>query len=75
MLYFFSGFEDLNIVKDFENRTIGHIAAFLGHISIIVFLKNETNFNFFQKDDYGKTPFEEAIAGGHDNISEILSVN
>lgn len=75
MLYFFAGFEELNQVKDYEGRTIGHIAAFLGHVSIIVFLKNETNFNCFQVDNYGKTPADEAKTANHSNIEEILAVN
>lgn len=75
MLYFYAGFDDLNDIRDWEGRTIGHIAAFLGHVPIIVFLKNETNFNCFAKDDYGNTPVDEARSSGHTNIEEILVVN
>lgn len=74
MLYFYSGFEDLNSAVDIESRNIAHIAAFLGLISIIVFLKNETSFDFFVKDCYGKTAYDEAIEANHENIAEILEI-
>lgn len=74
MLYFFSGFENLNEAVDVESRNIGHIAAFMGFVSIIVFLKNETKFDFFAKDSYGKTPYDEAKEANHENIVDILEI-
>ena len=74
MLYFYSGFEYLNEAKDVECRNIGHVAAFLGFVSIIVFLKNETNFDFFEKDCFGKTPYDESLEAKHQNISDILEI-
>jgi ankyrin repeat protein len=59
---------NLNI-EDFDKRTLGHIAAAEGHIHIIKFLVEKTNFNIMVCDRWGNTPYSDAK---DDYIKEII---
>jgi len=40
-------------------RTVGHLAAAEGHTELLLYLINETNFNFDLKDRWGNKPLDE----------------
>ncbi len=49
---------DLNL-SDYDNRTIGHLAACENKTDILEYLSTETEFNFMLKDRNGKTTMDE----------------
>mmetsp|Transcript_32608 Transcript_32608/g.29465 ORF Transcript_32608/g.29465 Transcript_32608/m.29465 type:complete len:96 (-) Transcript_32608:179-466(-) len=58
--FYFSGLKNLDIYKNFDGRTIGHIAVSNSDYQMIKFLKENTSYNFNTKDRWGKTPIDEA---------------
>lgn len=47
--------------SDYDLRTVAHLAAAEGHTELLLYLINETDFNFDLKDRWGKKPLEEII--------------
>lgn len=45
---------DLNLCN-FDGRTVGHLASDEGHVSLLVYLAENSNFNFDQADRWGHT--------------------
>ena len=45
--------------SDYDLRSVAHLAAAEGHTELLLYLINETNFNFDIKDRWGKKPLEE----------------
>lgn len=45
--------------SDYDLRTVAHLAAAEGHTELLLYLINETNFNFGIQDRWGKKPLEE----------------
>ena len=73
-MVYYSGFSDLNSIKSIDGKNICHIAAFLGYTDIVAFLRNETYFNCYERDDYGLTPYDESVVGNHDMIKNMLEI-
>jgi len=71
---YYCGLKNLSDYKNFDGRTIGHLAASENRMDIIVFLKEETSFNFGLKDRWGKTPLDEAKHFNYVKIVEYLSL-
>lgn len=46
-------------VSDYDLRNIGHLAASEGHLDLLEFLINHTNFDFDLADRWGRSPLEE----------------
>jgi len=46
-------------MTDYDRRSVAHLAAAEGHTELLLYLINETNFNFGIVDRWGKTPLEE----------------
>jgi hypothetical protein len=44
---------------DYDKRSVAHLAAAEGHTELLLYLINETNFNFELKDRWGNTPMDE----------------
>lgn len=72
MLHYYAGIEKLDTITDMDGRTIAHIAAFLGHLEILVFLRNETKFDLRKKDSYGNTPLDEAAFSPTPDVARLL---
>jgi hypothetical protein len=51
-------------ISDYDRRSVGHLAAAEGHTELLIFLINETNFDFNLKDRWGKKPLEEIADEG-----------
>ena len=45
--------------SDYDNRTVGHLAACENHKNILLYLSQETNFIFTCRDRNGKTTLDE----------------
>lgn len=51
---------DINLeISDYDKRNVGHLAAAEGHMQILQFLAEKTNFNFMATDRWGNTVFSE----------------
>ena len=51
---------DINMeVSDYDKRTVGHLAAAEGHVEILEFLAEKTNFNFQLEDRWGNSVLSE----------------
>ena len=46
-------------ISDYDLRHVAHLAACEGHLSVLSYLANETNFNFNLKDRWNNTAFNE----------------
>lgn len=46
-------------VSDYDFRTVAHLAAAEGHTELLLYLINESTFDFSLKDRWGKTPLDE----------------
>lgn len=46
-------------ISDYDLRSVAHLAAAEGHTELLLFLINETDFNFDLKDRWGKKPLDE----------------
>jgi len=44
---------------DYDDRTVGHLAACEGHMDILEFLIKETNYSFEMKDRWNNTAFND----------------
>ena len=71
-LMFHSGLSDLNQFVNIEKRNIGHIAACEKNVDIIKFLWKVVNFDFSEKDAFGKTPLDDAKFFKCNEIIQIL---
>ena len=60
---------DLN-VKNFDGRTVGHIAVASNKIEIIEFLAKSKKYNFQTKDRWGKSPIDLIKWSDQISISE-----
>lgn len=55
---FYKAGVNLNL-KNYDNRTVAHIAAVEGHEVLLTFLALEAKFDFTIQDRNGKTPIDE----------------
>lgn len=46
-------------VGDYDKRTVAHLAAAEGHMDILLYLINNSNFNFELEDRWGRKPIDE----------------
>jgi hypothetical protein len=46
-------------ISDYDLRHVAHLAACEGHVSVLSYLANETNFNFNLQDRWKNTAFDE----------------
>lgn len=44
---------------DYDRRSVAHLAAAEGHTELLLYLINETSFNFDLVDRWGKAPLDE----------------
>lgn len=49
---------DLNLC-DYDKRTLGHLAACEGHKDLLLYMSENTNFDFDFTDRFGKTTYDE----------------
>ena len=72
MLHYYAGVDALDSITDMDGRNIAHIAAFMGHLEILVFLRNETDFDLRKPDSYGNTPLDEAAFSPSPEVARLL---
>uniref|UniRef100_A0A7N6BM20 glutaminase n=1 Tax=Anabas testudineus TaxID=64144 RepID=A0A7N6BM20_ANATE len=58
--------------RDYDSRTVLHIAAAEGHVEAVIFLTEICKVNPHMKDRWGNTPLDDAMQFGHDVVVSVL---
>ena len=71
-LFYYSGV-DFNNIFNFNKMNISHFAVFKNFKALLLFLKNDClNFNFYEKDSYGKTSIDYIKELKRDDLKDIF---
>ncbi|XP_029011801.1 glutaminase liver isoform, mitochondrial-like [Betta splendens] len=58
--------------RDYDSRTVLHIAAAEGHVEAVIFLTEICKVNPHVKDRWGNTPLDDAMQFSHDVVVSLL---
>uniref|UniRef100_A0A3Q0QPX5 glutaminase n=1 Tax=Amphilophus citrinellus TaxID=61819 RepID=A0A3Q0QPX5_AMPCI len=58
--------------RDYDSRTVLHIAAAEGQVEAVIFLTEICKVNPYMKDRWGNTPLDDAMQFGHDVVVSLL---